>query len=580
MAMQPGNMPVPPVPSALPVFRRRALPPNNLGASNRPSPTHAQQNDLIEALRNQVRFAHLQYRPLLVRHLMANNWEVHLAAASIRQEESRTTGQGGLLPTDYQSTPASTVGGSRLAAMRDVRNRLTVRSTGQAPRLTNTIVTTLLQRNRFMVADTVDDIEGREGHFDDILDSVGSLRTRHPNSMQQDERLANFVTLTSTNSVSSARALLQQRRWDYNRAIDAWARGGELRLVANPDSRARSRRARFDLRGFSANGHLDINRPATSSQLLDDNASDVSDAGFLSDISLKDVSDIDDPDEMDIDEYSKKPHMRKGYLVDNDHNAAKIGCADASKLRLELIRDGKYRCRYFPGQGKATKGGGYKPFRWNDESESDDEGKPEFNWSASKDIAKLNRWREEERRRVTGDRVTHKGPSTPFHREELEWIWGRQQEYFESKYWEMAGVRSMNDTFPPSALDPDHAIDSNGNMYPLDLAAANAFFGTAGDAKKFDFLHPQPMINQWTREFNEHFAGRSLWAGGPPRQERLPSGIRLQLHRARNFAARCDGGWNTLSIVEELGTLLQSAHRQAANTEEGEEEAEEESDEE
>ena len=463
--------------------------------------------------------------------------------------------------------------------MRDVRNRLADRNNGQAPRLTNTVVTTILQRNRFMVADTVDDIEGREGQFDDIVESAGRLRTRHPTMMQQDERLAELVTLTSTNSVSSARALLLQHRWDLNRAVDAWVREGELLLVPDQDSHATTRRERFDLRAFNANAHLDVQRPATTRELLDDDAEDVSDAGFSSDISLQDLEDFDNPDEMfeDFGYYSQKPDMRKGYLIDNDQSAAKPGCADASKLRLELIRDGKYKCRNFPGQGKSTKGRGYKPFRWDDDSDSDDDGKPDFNWSASSDIAKLNRWREEERRRITGDRVTHKGPSTPFHAEELEWIWERQQQYFEYKYWEMAGLRSMADTFPPSRLDPDHAIDSNGNQYPLNRAAANAFFGVGGDLKKFDFLHPQAMINQWTREFNQHFAGRSLWAGGAPRQARLPSGIRLQLHRARNIPVRCGTGWYNLSIVEELGTVLQSAHRQRTNTEGGEEEESEES---
>ena len=121
----------------------------------------------------------------------------------------------------------------------------------------------------------------------------------------------------------------------------------------------------------------------------------------------------------------------------------------------------------------------------------------------------------------------------------------------------MAGLRSMNDT----SLRKWVARDSAGNEYSLDITAANNFFSAGGDHKKFIFLHPQPMINQWTREFNQHFTGRSLWAGDPPRQGRLPSGIRLQLHRARNFAARCAGGRVTQSIVEELGTVLQSAHR-------------------
>ena len=55
------------------------------------------------------------------------------------------------------------------------RQNLAVLGLGRAPRLINTVVTTILQRNRFLVTETVDDIESRQGNFADILESVRSL---------------------------------------------------------------------------------------------------------------------------------------------------------------------------------------------------------------------------------------------------------------------------------------------------------------------------------------------------------------------------------------------------------------------
>jgi uncharacterized protein YodC (DUF2158 family) len=126
---------------------------------------------------------------------------------------------------------------------------------------------------------------------------------------------------------------------------------------------------------------------------------------------------------------------RKGYVIDPDRARARPGGPDASKLRIEWIRKGQYNCKWFPGQLKV--GRESKNFRWNDSDHSSDDGKIEFNWSEVKHISKLNRWREEEFRRITAE--TTKPGSIKYETAELEFIWDKHAEWLEEQFWKRAG---------------------------------------------------------------------------------------------------------------------------------------------
>ena len=419
----------------------------------------------------------------------------------------------------------------------------------------------LLLDNHFSVGGAVAELADRNNNIDDLVDRVAELRIRRPNQMQQDERLAMFITVTSINSPSAAARVLRRVGWDFARAIDVWVRLGYLpkktssrpggtsrRSIVSGTTRAINADRPFTL---SAPGGNDPSSPSgdsdheSSSLSSSDDESVVALSGYESTSSLDlDIVPTTRADlMMPVDTYGIGDKNRKGYVIDQDRHPAKPFCPDPTKLHIEWIKNGKYKVKWFPGAIKK------KTFRWNDSDHESDIEKLEFDWNDTEHIGKLNRWREEEFRRITSE--TTKAPGVKYEADELEFIWDKHAMWTEEKFWEMAGRRS--------------------------LAEAKAFF-----AEKNNFpLHvPRRVVDIWTNEFNVQFAGRRAIQNprahppgvprSPPRVFRDPRPARvvgsIDIQRRRIIAVPTASlpnvglGNVTLSTVEDFNVEWQPAH--------------------
>jgi hypothetical protein len=194
--------------------------------------------------------------------------------------------------------------------------------------------------------------------------------------MEQDSRLAAFVSLTSTNSIHAARRHLAQHNWDYARAVDGWRRMRGL-----PEDRALKR---TNNKGFvhetEPNDGLRYNnanqspypyshgREALDAPDDDDNDSPSgnSSSNAASDTSLRDME--DDSDAAVKPTYKNSKH--KGYLIEYDRKAAAADYPDPSKLKVEMIQKGTYRMAIFKGQEEKPRSSKTprRRFRWHDGS--------------------------------------------------------------------------------------------------------------------------------------------------------------------------------------------------------------------
>ncbi len=224
--------------------------------------------------------------------------------------------------------------------------------------------------------------------------------------MEEDARLASFVSLSSTNSIHAARRHLEQHGWDYARAVDGWRRMHGL-----PEDRAQKR---TNAKGFVHEGQLkdglrynNANHPpypySDWREALDvpddDNSSGPpSSSDCASDSSLSELE--DDSDAVDKPTCEELEH--KCYLIEYDRRPAVVECPDPSKLRVEMIQEGEYKMVIFKGQEERPQDSTEprRRFRWHDdEGKYEGEAYVEFDWSSPGHIRQLNNWRQQFHRR-------------------------------------------------------------------------------------------------------------------------------------------------------------------------------------
>ncbi len=114
---------------------------------------------------------------------------------------------------------------------------------------------------------------------------------------------------------------------------------------------------------FHWRGALDVPDDESSSS-----ASPSSDAG--SDSPLSDV----DEDFDAADKPTNEDLQHKGYLIDHNRRPAVVSCPDPSKLRIEIIQQGKYKMATHKGQEDRPRSSTAprKRFRWQNEEREDD----------------------------------------------------------------------------------------------------------------------------------------------------------------------------------------------------------------
>ena len=512
---------------------------------------------------------------------MANGWDINLAAQAIAAEHRAVRATPSQLrPVDYQTAPSRTVGGSRLRA----GQQLIVRLQPEVERhetfgASNAAMLTLLGLNGWVLQAAEEDFIRREGNMDDIVDRLDPLRLRYPNDTQRDERLAEFISLASPDSWYSALRFLQRHNWDFVRAVDAWIRQGYLPFSLSSKPTAGKKIGQYGMREIASNRPFDLDTTASG----DSGAAPVdkltpTPSNPDPPSSTSPFSPYDSPDDESIisqhdyhlmaslsESESETPNKveksygtdqkgRKGYVIDLDRRPAKRSCPDPSKLKIEWIKRAQYKCKWFPGSVKV--GGKRRKFRWNDDDRASNDDTVEFDWNQEQHISSLNRWREQELRRITGEATKKAGVA--YNELEQHFLWNKYAMWTEERFWKRAKQEPSRagDTRAPDITNPEAYHEAQ------DLFASEP-----------DLRVPSSVIAQWTDEFNATFAGKDRVEGhtlnpslpqgmvqfDAPRPERPRGSIDIQTKRIRRI------GKTHLDLCEDFGIKYQPAHAKAKN---------------
>lgn len=552
------------------VARREALPPPEC-LPFQPARTKIQQSYRLETLKTQIRYPYASTKAILHRHLLANGWDANAAAASFRREEEKAL-ESGTLPADeahYQSRRARTVGGSRLLAAADLRIQIN-KDRGEPVQLSHASLLGLLQSCRWDVQSALKEYDQHKDDPSDIIGQFRHLRSNCPTDTERDERLAEFITMTSTESLASARRFLVESDWDFVRALNGWSRLGYLPIIKLKRDRNGNEIVDGDRRAVIVNSHPRNSDDEPSRPMFTNFYGEKVDTGeWPSD------AEIDDSESEGGDvgpTYATS--RRQGYAIDIDREPARSGCPDASKLRIETIIQGKYKCAWLPG--KSDRKNKVFSFRWTDDDDQervaakdddqddvvansgenekadasedddsedasgqrsdDDPVEIEFDWNNAKHITFLNNWRRQYLFRLT--KQASKLVTVPFNNEEDEWLWYKQAELLEET-WGEAVIRTGSEE-----KANDFMVD--GNNFPL---VANA-----------------PTWRRWEREFNVRFAGQIVAVREPPRPVRSAGSLNTRSHRVG-------------AIIRDFDLHLNEPHRRTAlciTEDNGEEQDEEE----
>lgn len=550
-----------------PVLRKAAWPPNPVTA---PAPLNVEeQAQRVEALRNQVRYVHMNPKARVEHFLRLAGWDVNPAAALAWTNEVRRRPDAAHLPTHRR---AKTVGQGRVHLVHDFQKALkTIR---RELRLSNAVLVLLLHDHRWVQRDVIEYISTREddGGFDHVYDRLAALRLPPNGNWTCDKRLALLISVTSTNRWSGALRLLQKHDWDLALAIDEWLQEGRVLKGKPKEIRGRKKKSKNDETGtrmWSANqprryvrGAFDYNddetdveddeppsqpsmppRPGDKEKAPDKAPGDKDEDAEvewgptepLQEALREPTRRWTDIAEIDGRDYVKEQRSsRSAFIIEEDREPAATGAPDESKLRVEFIKKGAYGHHEF--KGKFVVDGESLSFRWDD---LDTAPGVEFDWNNRDHIHKLNRWRREMYLGLTG--VLARDPVIPFNKYERDWLREQEAMRIEDKFYTFADqdpddVNITNQTYYGNTMRTFHT----GSKFPIRLSRAEA--------------------QLLTEAFNETFAGKRQYVksivrqapGGPcrieqvnkdmskvghvPRPARSLATIREQRHRIRSLA--------------------------------------------
>ena len=224
-------------------------------------PSEDQQHHRTQAVRDQLRLAHLLGKNFVHNELGLQDWNIPAAVDLIRAIDYLKRGGGAAIP-NLQCPPAQSVGASRLQALRTFRK--TIDSLRPTPiDLSDCILLEFLQGSKWIIQEAFQVQQRRPHTIDDIVDKLGGLSTSGPSDTEKSERWAAFLTITGTDSHYSARIFLEGQDWVYVDAVNWWSALGKLPIHFSDEPMR-------GLREVIANDHpVDVHRrpidPATRS---------------------------------------------------------------------------------------------------------------------------------------------------------------------------------------------------------------------------------------------------------------------------------------------------------------------------
>ncbi|KIW35038.1 uncharacterized protein PV07_01766 [Cladophialophora immunda] len=205
----------------------------------------------ITALRHQLAYPHALPGARLRWYLQRNNWDVNRAAAEFWQyvdNPSAINLPDNVVPPIIRR--GTTVERERLQQVHDMqtalRKEFPERSTGNVEMM-------LLHHACNFITDAVDEeLAKRNGDYDDFELEAARLSQPADSQLVLDQRLAEFLHMSATNSVYSAQKLLEQHDWNLASATEAWMAAGGLHVIFPPQE-SEDQEEHNGLRGINVN---------------------------------------------------------------------------------------------------------------------------------------------------------------------------------------------------------------------------------------------------------------------------------------------------------------------------------------
>lgn len=404
----------------MPIRRRQGISPSVLRSNGPGEPfSTSQRNQRITSFLNTIGY------PLndsyLATLLARENWNVPIAAAAWRkQEEQKLQDSGAKMMTVYEA---------RQEVLAKLFNRLKLRKCDPT-KYTMAVAMALLRNHRWSLDDALAEHEAQDGDLGKYVDQLEALRSRDPTQLQQDQRLAEFLTWTSMDSWYAAYEFLRSHNWDFVRAIDnASRRQGRIPAIRGFGvTKTGSNIKNQGMRDVSVEYGSDnvgsqffaaVRHAATTAAELMDGARDKS--GFPYDRKSQPFNCPSPPDYIKV----SRPRIgrRMGWVIDDFiGSCAYENCPDPTKLRLEYIANGEYVCKWVQGRSskrnrEGQKIGKAKPIRWEDSDLENDkdqsrgstehkitkvEGMVEMDWGNAAHITEITNFLGQNLRRLTG----------------------------------------------------------------------------------------------------------------------------------------------------------------------------------
>ncbi|KIX07229.1 uncharacterized protein Z518_01882 [Rhinocladiella mackenziei CBS 650.93] len=311
--------------------------------------------------------------------------------------------------------------------------------------------------------------------------------------MEQDERLAEFITITGRPDWYSLRVCLQEHDWDLVQAVSHWFLNG-VRIVTPPaNERLTDRGIRVD---HNLNP-LDLNEEWQAPEVDLDGWDDEPETFELLDSE-------DSSPGSDLVLIKKDGKRQAGFLVNNDRDTAKVGLRNESKFLVEYVSKGKLHHNRF--QQANT-------FMWPElrgslaaKRKKSKKALVEFNWNRQDDVNLLNNWRRQAMTRATG--LFHRARSQPWSREESDFLYQLSEELLEE-------------------LKLRHPELTENDLLPLTVSAAK---------KK-----------EWADRMNAKFTGTMQEGSRVPRADRKPGAVMTARARCQaivdRFKVKPDKQW-------------------------------------
>jgi hypothetical protein len=264
--------------------------------------------------------------------------------------------------------------------------------------------------------------------------------------MAQDERLAEFITITSRSDWYSLRLCLERFKWDLVAAVNHWFVQGVRPFTKQPV-----------VHGNKVDGNrVDYNLAPLVKPLVEVcRATPVGEGGWLPEPDLFDPTEDDgnsssgEDDEQHLIPQEDRQRIN-GFLIDDNRDTAKKHCADPNKFLLEYISKGKYWTNRFK---KET------TFKW---PQMTDKGSKKtskklvsFDWKNPKHVDFLNTWRRQAISRATG--LKAREPAQQWSQEELDFLYALSEELLDEKMADNPGM--SRDELLPMTVSAEKKIE-------------------------------------------------------------------------------------------------------------------------